>query len=60
MRVTKKPSLAETHPDLAAQADGWDPRTVGAASNSLRRWRCSAGHCLDPQLNRQFVILVAN
>ena len=44
MRVTKKPSLAETHPDLAAQADGWDPRTVGAASNSLRRWRCSAGH----------------
>ena len=36
--------LATTHPDLAAQADGWDPTTVTAGSNQKRKWRCSEGH----------------
>ena len=30
--MTKKPSLAETHPELATQADGWDPSTFSAGS----------------------------
>jgi hypothetical protein len=36
--------LATTHPELAAQADGWDPKTVKAAANSIRQWRCLNGH----------------
>jgi hypothetical protein len=36
--------LATTHPELAAEADGWDPTTVTAGSNRKRKWRCSEGH----------------
>ena len=36
--------LATTHPDIAAQADGWDPRTIMAGSNKRFAWRCEYGH----------------
>jgi hypothetical protein len=36
--------LATTHPDVASQAVGWDPKTVNAGSNKMRRWRCNFGH----------------
>jgi hypothetical protein len=36
--------LATTHPELAAEADGWDPTTLIAGSNKKRKWRCSKGH----------------
>jgi hypothetical protein len=36
--------LATTHPELAAQADGWDPKTVTANSGKKYRWRCELGH----------------
>ncbi len=44
MNSRDKPSLAETHPELAAQADGWDPTTVAAGSNKKVGWRCERGH----------------
>ena len=44
MAKTSKPSLAETHPELAAQADGWDPTTVSATSQSKAKWKCPLGH----------------
>ena len=37
-------SLAETHPELAAQADGWDPTTVKAGSHKKLAWECGRGH----------------
>ena len=37
-------SLAETHPELAAQADGWDPTTYTAGSNKKVDWKCDFGH----------------
>ncbi len=37
-------SLAETHPDVAAQADGWDPTTVKAGSHKKLAWKCNLGH----------------
>ena len=40
----KKPSLAETHPELAAQADGWDPTTLTAWSKEKVGWKCELGH----------------
>ena len=36
--------LATTHPELAAQADGWDPTTVVAFSNKKVGWKCKNGH----------------
>ena len=42
--MTKKPSLAETHPELAAQADGWDPNRIVAGSHNKLGWVCGFGH----------------
>lgn len=40
--------LATTHPETAAQAVGWDPRTVTAGCNLKKQFRCSAGHLQEP------------
>ena len=45
--MVNKPSLAETHPELAAQANGWDPATVTAGSNKKKSWRCKDLHHWD-------------
>ena len=47
MAKTSKPSIAETHPELAAQADGWDPTTLTAGSNKKRTWKCKEVHLWD-------------
>ncbi len=36
--------LATTHPDLAKEAHGWDPKTVVAGSHSKFNWKCNLGH----------------
>jgi Zn finger protein HypA/HybF involved in hydrogenase expression/predicted GIY-YIG superfamily endonuclease len=36
--------LATTHPELAKQADGWDPKKVIAGTQKKLRWKCSEGH----------------
>jgi hypothetical protein len=36
--------LATTHPEIAKEADGWDPKTVTGGSSSKRKWVCSYGH----------------
>jgi tRNA(Arg) A34 adenosine deaminase TadA len=36
--------LATTNPDLAAEADGWDPRTVSKSSSRKQKWICNKGH----------------
>ena len=36
--------LATTHPELAAQADGWDPTTVTSGSNKKVKWKCEEDH----------------
>ena len=36
--------LATTHPELAKQADGWDPKTVIAGTAKKLRWKCLEGH----------------
>lgn len=42
--VTPKPSLAETHPKLAAEALGWNPFHKNWSSKATVRWRCPEGH----------------
>jgi len=44
MAKTSKPSLAETHPELVAQVDGWDPASFTAGSERVKTWKCSEGH----------------
>jgi hypothetical protein len=36
--------LATTNPDLAAEADGWDPTTVTQGSDKKVKWKCDEGH----------------
>jgi len=36
--------LATTHPEIANEADGWDPKTVIAGSSKKRAWKCGNGH----------------
>ncbi len=36
--------LATTHPELAKEADGWDPRKVIAGTPKKLQWKCSKGH----------------
>ncbi|HGY5549738.1 MAG TPA: zinc-ribbon domain-containing protein, partial [Prochlorococcus sp.] len=36
--------LATLHPDVAAEADGWDPSTIHAGSNKKMPWKCEEGH----------------
>ncbi len=50
---TKKPSLAETHPELAAQADGWDPATVTSGSSMRKMWKCDRGHSWESTISNR-------
>ena len=36
--------LATTHPQMAMQADGWNPTTVQRGSRALKNWICEQGH----------------
>jgi hypothetical protein len=44
-------SLLITHPQLSAEADGWDPSTLTASSSALKSWRCSNGHVYETRVN---------
>jgi hypothetical protein len=43
--------LYSTHPELALQANGWDPKTVTAGSGKIKSWKCSEGHTWNAQVN---------
>ena len=43
--------LATTHPDLASQADGWDPTTIPAGAGKMVFWKCELGHSWNETLN---------
>jgi hypothetical protein len=43
-----KKSLAETHPEIAEYAWGWDPRTVTAGISKKMQFRCKIGHLPKP------------
>ena len=44
LMASKKDPLSVTHPEIAAQADGWDPSTVSIFSNKSFAWKCRLGH----------------
>ena len=40
----EKQPLSVTHPELAMEADGWDPSALTFGSAKKVNWRCSLGH----------------
>ena len=45
--------LATTHPEIAQQADGWDPSAILAGTNRKLAWICSHGHSWDASVNQR-------
>lgn len=39
--------MASTHPNLAAEAFGWDPQMVSTFSSKKLSWKCKLGHVFD-------------
>ena len=42
-----KQPLSVTHPELAKEADGWDPGTITNGSNKKLSWKCRKKHTWD-------------
>ncbi len=40
----EKLPLSVTHPELAKEADGWDPATITFGSELKKLWKCDKGH----------------
>jgi hypothetical protein len=40
----EKQPLSVTHPELAKEADGWDPGEITAGSHKSRKWKCTKEH----------------
>lgn len=45
--------LRTTHPEIAEQADGWDPSTVSMGSNEKKLWRCKSAHTWEISTNKR-------
>ncbi len=43
--------LATTHPEIAKEAEGWDPTLITAGSNKRFLWKCEEGHTWKAQPN---------
>jgi hypothetical protein len=42
--IVGKNDIATTHPNLAKEADGWDPKTVIAGTGKKLNWKCNKDH----------------
>jgi hypothetical protein len=45
--------LATTHPEIAKEADGWDPTGISAGSHEVKNWKCSQGHSFKVNPNQR-------
>ena len=53
MTTSTGASLFEDNPQLANEADGWDPRLVPAKSNKKYLWKCQIGHTWEASPNNR-------
>jgi hypothetical protein len=51
--IVGKNDLLTTHPEIAKQADGWDPRTISAGSGEKVQWKCTLGHIWKTQVGKR-------
>jgi hypothetical protein len=49
----RKQPLSVTHPELAAQADGWDPTSLSAGSGKKVKWKCEKGHAWEAKIGHR-------
>jgi len=47
--------LATTHPEIANQADGWDPKTISKGSRKKVSWICELGHSYSSSVGQRSV-----
>ena len=47
--------LATTHPEIANQADGWDPKTILKGSRKKVSWICELGHSYSSSVGQRSV-----
>lgn len=45
--------LATTHPEVAAEAEGWDPTQVTAGMGEKRSWICKLGHSYETKISHR-------
>jgi len=43
--------LSKTHPKLAKEADGWDPKKYTYGSHAMLPWKCKNGHQWEARLS---------
>ena len=49
----EKPPLSVTHPELAKEADGWDPREYTFGSGLKKNWLCRDGHKFEASISNR-------
>ena len=49
----EKLPLSKTHPNLAIEADGWDPSNFTAGSNKKVKWKCKKGHKWETKIEHR-------
>ena len=47
--------LGTTHPDLARDAEGWDPTKFGAGSEKKFKWKCKLGHTYTTSIKSRVI-----
>jgi len=49
----EKLPLSVTHPELAKEADGWDPSAFRPGSNKIVSWKCPIGHTYLSEISKR-------
>jgi len=49
----EKLPLSVTHPELAKEADGWDPSDITAGSNQRLTWKCHKSHTYESSVQKR-------
>ena len=49
----EKLPLSVTHPELAKEADGWDPSEFSYGSDKKVNWKCSKGHIFESPIHKR-------
>jgi hypothetical protein len=50
-----KQPLSVTHPELAKEADGWDPTHFSKGSADKLRWKCKVGHRWEARVSNRAI-----
>ena len=48
--------LETTDPEIAKEAENWDPKTVTRGSNTRKKWKCTAGHSWSSTVNNRAIL----